>query len=162
MVLTPQGNLGNYFGVQSRDAWRREWLEIWSPAPWRLLGTHQWKIGTSNRIERPRIVQLPPHQYQRPARPTARENRLANQDPYKRNDWNYGLRAGSLVAKSQNFNRLRCSVRAPEACVQSPDCTRGRALPGRPFPTERLCSGLAMASFTITSRRMSMRSADTG
>ena len=47
MVLTPQGNRGNYFGVQSRDAWRREWLEIWSPAPWRLLGTHQWKIGTS-------------------------------------------------------------------------------------------------------------------
>jgi hypothetical protein len=47
MILTPQGNQGNYFGVQTRDAWRREWLEIWSPAPWRLLGTHQWKIGTS-------------------------------------------------------------------------------------------------------------------
>ncbi|MDQ6708447.1 MAG: TonB-dependent receptor, partial [Acidobacteriota bacterium] len=47
MVLTPDGNRGNYFGAQSRDAWRREWLEIWSPSPLHVWGTHQFKIGTS-------------------------------------------------------------------------------------------------------------------
>jgi hypothetical protein len=47
MVLTPEGNRGNYFGVRSRDAFRREWLEIWSPAPIRAFGTHQLKLGSS-------------------------------------------------------------------------------------------------------------------
>ncbi len=47
MQLAPQGNSGNYFGTQSRDAWRREWLEGWSPAPARFVGTHQFKVGTS-------------------------------------------------------------------------------------------------------------------
>jgi hypothetical protein len=47
MILTPQGNTGNYFGRQTRDAERREWLEIWSPAPIGLFGTHLLKIGTS-------------------------------------------------------------------------------------------------------------------
>lgn len=47
MILTPEGNRGNFFGVSSRDAWRREWLEIWSPAPFRRLGIHQMKMGTS-------------------------------------------------------------------------------------------------------------------
>jgi hypothetical protein len=47
MVLTPEGNTGNYFGRQTRDARRREWLEIWSPAPISLSGTHLLKIGTS-------------------------------------------------------------------------------------------------------------------
>ena len=47
MILTPEGNRGNYFGTSSRDAWRREWLEIWSPAPYHGIGVHQWKFGTS-------------------------------------------------------------------------------------------------------------------
>ncbi len=46
-VIAPEGNSGNYFGTQSRDAFRREWLEIWSPAPLKLLGTHQIKVGSS-------------------------------------------------------------------------------------------------------------------
>ncbi len=46
-VTQPQGNSGNYFGTQSRDAFRREWLEIWSPVPLKLLGTHQVKAGSS-------------------------------------------------------------------------------------------------------------------
>jgi hypothetical protein len=87
MVLTPQGNRGNYFGVQSRDAWRREWLEIWSPAPWRLLGTHQWKIGTSLTVSNNRgsftfhpidIVGAQDQLFQRID--------FANQVPYKRTD----------------------------------------------------------------------------
>lgn len=46
-IVQPQGDSGNYFGTQTRDAFRREWLEIWSPAPLKLLGTHQLKVGTS-------------------------------------------------------------------------------------------------------------------
>jgi hypothetical protein len=46
-VLTPEGNTGNFFGRQTRDAGRREWLEIWSPAPIARYGTHQLKVGTS-------------------------------------------------------------------------------------------------------------------
>lgn len=46
-IVQPQGDSGNYFGTQSRDAFRREWLEIWSPAPLKLLGTHQLKAGSS-------------------------------------------------------------------------------------------------------------------
>jgi hypothetical protein len=47
MVMTPTGNRGNYFGGQNREAERREWLEIWSPAPMNALGTHLFKIGSS-------------------------------------------------------------------------------------------------------------------
>src|SRR5665213_1513227 len=46
-IVAPQGNSGNYFGTQTRDAFRREWLEIWSPAPLKFFGTHQLKVGTS-------------------------------------------------------------------------------------------------------------------
>lgn len=46
-ILTPQGNRGNFFGTQNRDAARTEWLEIWSPGPVTLAGTHLLKIGTS-------------------------------------------------------------------------------------------------------------------
>jgi len=47
MVLTPGGNEGNYFGVQSRDAWRREALMIFSPAPINVAGPHLPKLGVS-------------------------------------------------------------------------------------------------------------------
>ncbi len=47
MIVTPEGNHGNFFGTQNRDAHRTEWLEIWSPLPLRLLGTHQIKMGSS-------------------------------------------------------------------------------------------------------------------
>ncbi len=47
MVLTPQGNLGNFFGLQTRVAKRTEWLETWSLAPFHLGGTHQVKMGSS-------------------------------------------------------------------------------------------------------------------
>ncbi len=46
-VLTPEGNHGNYFGRQNREAKRTEWLEIWSPGPLRALGTHLIKLGNS-------------------------------------------------------------------------------------------------------------------
>ncbi|HXJ44035.1 MAG TPA: hypothetical protein VNH18_32410, partial [Bryobacteraceae bacterium] len=47
MVLTPTGNRGNFFGTQNRDAGRNEWLELWSPAPLGMAGTHLPKVGSS-------------------------------------------------------------------------------------------------------------------
>lgn len=47
MVLTPVGNRGNFFGRQAREAHRVEWLESWSLAPVRLLGSHLFKMGSS-------------------------------------------------------------------------------------------------------------------
>lgn len=47
MVLSPEGNEGNYFATQNRSAARTEWLEIWSPSPLTAWGTHQLKLGTS-------------------------------------------------------------------------------------------------------------------
>ncbi|HVO98707.1 MAG TPA: hypothetical protein VMT15_11605 [Bryobacteraceae bacterium] len=47
MILAPQGNQGNFFGTQNRNASRTEWLEAWSLAPLKGLGTHLVKIGSS-------------------------------------------------------------------------------------------------------------------
>jgi hypothetical protein len=47
MIVTPTGNRGSFFGAQKRDARRQEWLETWSLAPFTLLGTHLFKLGTS-------------------------------------------------------------------------------------------------------------------
>jgi len=47
MILTPTGNLGNYFGMQNRTSSRKEWLETWSVPPVRFFGTHLFKTGTS-------------------------------------------------------------------------------------------------------------------
>jgi hypothetical protein len=47
MIMTPEGNQGNYFASQRRDAARTEWLEHWSPTPVTFLGVHQFKIGSS-------------------------------------------------------------------------------------------------------------------
>ncbi|HVW84165.1 MAG TPA: hypothetical protein VHB50_05775 [Bryobacteraceae bacterium] len=60
-IITPNGERGNYFGTQSRDAFRREWLELWSPAPVQLFGTHLFKVGSSLTIanDRGRFVFRP-------------------------------------------------------------------------------------------------------
>lgn len=47
MVMTPTGNRGNYFGAQSREARRQEWLETWSLAPVDFIGAHLFKLGMS-------------------------------------------------------------------------------------------------------------------
>ena len=47
MVLTPEGNRGNFFGAQNRSARRTEWLETWSLKPLQLAGTHLVKMGNS-------------------------------------------------------------------------------------------------------------------
>jgi hypothetical protein len=86
-IFTPEGNKGNYFGTQTRDAFRREWLEIWSPAPVRFFGAHQFKAGTSLTVANDRGAFT--------YRPVAIENSIGqlletidftNQAPYKRTD----------------------------------------------------------------------------
>ncbi len=47
MVLTPTGNLGNYFARQYREARRGEWLETWSPGQISWAGAHDLKLGSS-------------------------------------------------------------------------------------------------------------------
>jgi hypothetical protein len=47
LVITPEGNSGNFFGTQSRSASRTEWLESYSLRPVRVQGTHQIKFGNS-------------------------------------------------------------------------------------------------------------------
>jgi hypothetical protein len=46
MVLTPTGNLGNYFSQESRRANRFEWIEEWTPHPFHVAGQHTFKFGT--------------------------------------------------------------------------------------------------------------------
>ena len=46
MILAPQGNSGTYFGHQSREATRFQWLETWNPALWEMHGRHAFQLGT--------------------------------------------------------------------------------------------------------------------
>jgi hypothetical protein len=45
MFLLPQGNQGNYFASQNREAGRIELTETWSPAAIHNWGTHELKFG---------------------------------------------------------------------------------------------------------------------
>jgi hypothetical protein len=46
MALSPVGNSGRYFGQQSREATRFQWMETWKPSSLNLLGQHILQIGT--------------------------------------------------------------------------------------------------------------------
>jgi hypothetical protein len=46
MVLTPTGNLGNYFSQESRRANRFEWIEEWIPRTFHFAGQHTLKFGS--------------------------------------------------------------------------------------------------------------------
>ena len=46
MVLSPQGNSGNYFDLQNREATRFQWVETWNPANVDRYGQHAFQIGT--------------------------------------------------------------------------------------------------------------------
>ena len=45
-VIQPQGNSGNYFAQQARDAERYGWASSFSFAPWNRWGSHSFKIGS--------------------------------------------------------------------------------------------------------------------
>ena len=47
MILTPSGDVGNYFSTQGRQAGRTEWLETWSPAAIKSFGHHELKFGSA-------------------------------------------------------------------------------------------------------------------
>ncbi|MGB8062395.1 MAG: TonB-dependent receptor [Candidatus Sulfotelmatobacter sp.] len=46
MILTPIGNQGNYFGKESRQATRVQWIENWRPRNLHFLGEHSVQIGS--------------------------------------------------------------------------------------------------------------------
>jgi hypothetical protein len=46
MAFSPVGNSGRYFGQQSREATRFQWMETWKPLSLNLLGQHTLQIGT--------------------------------------------------------------------------------------------------------------------
>jgi hypothetical protein len=46
LTIAPTGNFGNYFAQQDRDAARTSWTPTYSVAPFSLLGTHAFKIGS--------------------------------------------------------------------------------------------------------------------
>ncbi len=46
MVLTPTGNLGNYFGQESRRANRFEWIEQWTTRTFHFGGDHTFQFGS--------------------------------------------------------------------------------------------------------------------
>ena len=86
-IVAPEGNSGNYFGTQTRDAFRREWLEIWSPAPVRFFGAHQVKTGTSLTVSSDRgQFTYRPLQILNSAGQTIESIDFTNQGPYKRTD----------------------------------------------------------------------------
>ncbi|MGI8743130.1 MAG: hypothetical protein ACR2NN_11285 [Bryobacteraceae bacterium] len=160
MVLAPEGNRGSYFGTQSRDAWRREWLEIWSPAPWRLWGTHQLKIGTSLTVVNDRgIFAFRPVDILNSTGERLERIDFTNQGAYKRTDLEFTTYAQdhwSLTPKVAldyglrvEHQRLASSLRlAPE-----------QGWHGRLFPMAEPCSGWGTANSTITFRQTCMRSA---
>jgi Carboxypeptidase regulatory-like domain len=46
LIMTPLGNQGNYFAEQNRDAYRFSGATSYSFAPFALVGTHHFKIGS--------------------------------------------------------------------------------------------------------------------
>lgn len=45
MFMLPQGNSGNYYASQAREAGRNELSETWTPGALQWLGSHQFKAG---------------------------------------------------------------------------------------------------------------------
>ena len=86
-IVQPQGDSGNYFGTQTRDAFRREWLEIWSPAPLKALGSHQLKLGSSLTVSNDRgEFTYRPVDIESAAGLLLESIDFSNQGPYKRTD----------------------------------------------------------------------------
>ena len=128
-IVTPEGNQGNYFGTQTRDAFRREWIEIWSPAPVRFHGAHQIKTGTSLTVstDHGAFTYRPVEIVDSTARLLERID-FSTPGPYKRTDleftgysqdhWTLGQRLSIDLGMRVEHQRLAESLRiAPRAGI---------------------------------------------
>ncbi len=128
-IMMPQGNRGNYFGVQSRDAFRREWLEVWSPKPVRWRGAHQIKAGTSLTVSTDHgVFSYQPVEVRNAAGLLLERIDFTNQGPYKRNDleftayvqdhWTFNSKVSADLGLRIEHQRLAESLRiAPRAGI---------------------------------------------
>jgi len=140
MQLSPQGSTGNYFGTQSRDAWRREWLEGWSPAPMRFIGTHQFKVGTSLTVVNNRgFFAFRPVDILNAAAQRIQRIEFQNQGQYKRTDlefttylqdhWSLHPKLAFDYGIRVEHQRLASSLRvAPRAGLAWTPFTNGRTV----------------------------------
>jgi hypothetical protein len=128
-IITPEGSRGNYFGTQTRDAFRREWLEIFSPAPVRFFGAHQIKTGTSLTVSSDHgEFTYRPIDVMNSAGLLLERIDFTNQGPYKRTDleftgyvqdhWTPNARISADIGLRVEHQRLAESLRiAPRAGV---------------------------------------------
>ena len=127
----PKGTGATISALRSRDAFRREWLEIWSPAPVRFFGAHQVKMGTSL------TVSTDHGQFRLPARRRSLNSAgqlleridFANQGPYKRTDLEFtGYAQDHWSLSSRAFHRHGDPGRTSKAGVESADRSPRRDL----------------------------------
>ena len=128
-IVTPEGNQGNFFGTQTRDAFRREWLEIWSPAPLKFYGSHQLKVGTSLTVSTDHgVFNYRPVNVLNSVGQLLENIDFLNQSPYKRTDLEFTGYAQDHWSPSAKFSidtglrvehqRLASSLRfAPRAGI---------------------------------------------
>ena len=93
-VMTPTGNLGNYFMRQDRRAQKLEWLENWTPKPAGIQRKHHIKAGSTVLAARARGSF-----YANPVSITGTRQelletiRFSNRNGYRTSDWEAGLYA---------------------------------------------------------------------
>ena len=156
-IVTPEGNSGNYFGTQTRDAFRREWLEIWSPAPVRFYGCASDQDGhVADGIERPRRIQSTGRwTYSELVRAIAGEHRFRQPGAVQANGSGvYGIRAGSLDSQFEVFDRCRAARGASAAGVESADRAAGGYRLDSVLQTSEPFFARATGSFTTIFRSM--------
>jgi hypothetical protein len=148
MMLSPLGNLGNYFGVQNRTASRTEWLETWSLVPLRAAGTHLLKMGTSltGSSDQGQFTYRPVNIVNRAGQLLERIA-FSNRNPFNRADleftvfaqdhWSFGPKVSLDFGARVEHQRLPGSLRiAPRAGVVL-----------APFPGERTVFRLGFGQF---------------
>lgn len=93
-VMQPQGNSGNYFAQQSRDAERYGWTSSMSFAPWNRWGSHSFKIGAyaAGSYDDGRMLEQPIDVLDYTGRLLQRTE-FAGGSPFNNNDTEYALYA---------------------------------------------------------------------
>ncbi len=119
-TLTPGGNVGSFFASQNREAKRTEWLEIWSPRPFRFFGTHQGKLGNSlTTANGEGQYFFHPVEHRERKRSTPPADRLHEQAGIQQiGSGSHRIRSGSLDPHSALLYRLWRPRRTPATRVQ--------------------------------------------